>query len=30
MKTGSLAFAYAYESTSDPQIRKIDKLLSKL
>ena len=26
----SLAFEYAYAETSDPQIRKIDKLLNKL
>jgi len=30
MKATSLAFAYAYAATADPQIRKIDKLLNKL
>ena len=30
MKTPSLTFAYAYATTADPRIRKIDKLLNKL
>lgn len=30
MKATGLTFAYAYATTSDPRIQKIDKLLSKL
>lgn len=30
MKTAGLAFAYAYATTTDPRIQKIDKLLNKL
>ena len=30
MKTTMLAFAYAYADSSDPRIRKVDKLLNKL
>ena len=31
MKTlNSLAFDYAYATTSDPRIQKVDKLLNKL